>query len=211
MAAAEARVQLCDPTLDSILTAANLMPCPSPSTNPQDSDAVMHGDFAHTDEQACRTDRSSGGVQGSMQTPDGSCCYLAHAAALSVAAQRLSALHTEQKERVTSGRKRTAGAAGLEVGEDGEPPQAAVTALSPMLSMHAVPALRHEAFKALTASAGQELSLICLAAAATSDVTASGLATRAPLTPLPTTASVHRASDYVKSYCSLSSSVHLCG
>lgn len=191
VAAAQARVHLCDATLDSILEAANLFETPPTSQKAQEADAAIDLDAVLLEEEASRSNKLNVGVLGSIKTKDESFCYLAQAAALSAAAQRLNSLHaahiSHQEERVAAGRKRTAAAAGLELGEDDEPPLAAVTALSPMLSMHAVPALRHEAFKALNASAGQEPSLLCLAAAAASDVTASALVTRAPLAaPLAT-------------------------
>lgn len=185
VAAAQARVHLCDSTLESILSAANLTPSPLNATNAQENDdVVMHEDAVLPEEEVSKS-KLPGSVLSSMKTEQGSFCYLAQAAALSVAAQRLTSLHAQQAEHIAAGRKRTAAAADLDVGDGDEPPPAAVAALSPLLSMHAVPVLRHEAFKTLNASTGQEPSLLCLAAIAMSDVTASGLATRAPIPPLP--------------------------
>ena len=188
-AAAQARVHLCGPTLDDILSSAtNLQPHTTPTVpSTHVGDAVMHHDTVLPEDEASNEASNSA---SSIKSQDGSFCCQAQAAALYTAAHRLSALHAAHV--VAVGRKRSATAAGLQLTEDGEPPEVAVASLSPILSMHAVPALRHEAFKALNASAGQEPSLIRLVAAASSDVTASGLATRASFWPLPQSGCIHQ-------------------
>jgi hypothetical protein len=191
VAAAQARVQLCTPTLASILSAANLAAPPSTTPKSEDTEAVIHEDAGFLEEKDARSNKSKSVVLGGMEAEDSSSCHLAQAAALSAAAKLLNELHTAhrnlQEARAAAGRKCTAVDAGLELGEDGEPPLSAATVLSPMLSMHTVPALRHEAFRVLNASAGQEPSLICFADVAHSDITASGLAARAPFSsPLAT-------------------------
>lgn len=187
VAAAQSRVGLCEPNLSSILAAASLssdhQEAPK-TTNKAPEDVEMAEAATPADQGASEPPKGTvqapeNPVFGSMRTEMGSFCPLAQAAALTAAAHRLHALHVELSTQVggTAARKRSAEAAGFDFGEDDEPPQAAVAALSPMLSMHAVPALRHEAFKALNASVGHEPSLICLAAAETSDVGGSGLVT----------------------------------
>ena len=175
VAAAQARVHLCDPTLDAILSAAMNSKAPV-DTMP----SAQHEDVVMRDDAALPEGEASEAVDPmkckDIHSGEGSFCCQAQAAALSAAAHRLSALHAAHI--VAVGRKRSATAAGLQLTEDGGPPEVAVAALSPMLSMHAVPALRHEAFKALNASAGQEPSLMHLATAANSDAT-----TRARLWP----------------------------
>jgi hypothetical protein len=177
-AAAQARVQLCEPTLASLLSATNVAAPPPLAPHPGGSVGV-------SEEKLTEPKSTISNDSGATKTAEGPSWHLAQAAALSAAAQRLYTLHSAQRSLQDAGggagRKRTAADAGLELGEDGEPPPTAAAALSPMLSMHAVPALRHEAFKVLNAASGQEPTLLRLVDAATSDVTASGLVTRALL------------------------------